>query len=174
MAAAVAPPSGFYGLRPGTAQTIGRVVMENPLIVGQTIRTPWNKIQPNRGQFLYNKAIDRSVDECERQNKKFKLLVQTGRDLAPTWIKGQWGSSEGKRAPVPWNTEMLGYYEDLVDNMASVYAGHPLLSGFYVTGPTWPSAEMHPMPGLRNQGGYSTTKVTNAWVRVLDPRGQTS
>lgn len=161
-------PLGYFLLERGGWQGhLSDAQLTAPHVVGQTIRVPWSAIHAGRGAFHFNEIIER-LRQCERTKRKAKLLIQTGRDgYSPEWIGGQWiqegNGIGGKRAPAPWSPEMISAWADLWDGLGNWFGNHPLIVVAHITGPTWPSAEMHPAPGLKTKKGYSQAAMIGAW-----------
>lgn len=150
-----------FALKPGqpTSRDVSDADLNHPAVHGLTIRVPWSAINPRPGIYDFS-VIDRCLAQARRcGNKPVKLIVQTGRDgLSPKWFGGQ--THEG--APVPWSPEMLAAHGQLMNELGRKYRYR-----FYVvhiTGPTHPSAEMHPAPNLARVRGYSDAKMVQAWV----------
>jgi hypothetical protein len=86
------------------------------------------------------------------------LIVQTGRDgLSPNWF----GGLTYQGAPLPWSPEMLAAYGELMQELGRKYRYK--FSVIHITGPTFPSAEMHPAPNIERVRGYSDAKMIDAW-----------
>ena len=88
----------------------------------------------------------------------------TGANSSPDWIGGEWH----RGAPVPWSPVLDKYYGELFAELGRRYADDPLLVGAHITGPTFPSAEMHPAPGIESVKGYSDQKMLDAWSGAID------
>lgn len=161
-------PYGFWLLKPGDPdRDVAESMLRNPKIVGLTIRVPWSEINPAPREFHWDE-IDQNLKLCQRVGKPAKLLIQTGRDgLSPTWLGGQWIGSAGKTSPAPWSPQLHDAYASMCEAVGHQYrTGSPIVAN-HVTGPTWPSAEMHPMPGLKHQKGYSVMAMREAWRDAL-------
>ena len=152
--------TSIFALKPGaTNRDISDADLKRPTVAGLTIRVPWSTINP--GRVVYNfSEIDQNLAQAQRcGNKRVKLIVQTGRDgLSPKWFGGQ--THQG--APVPWSPEMLAAYGDLMRELGGRYRYRFYV--VHVTGPTHPSAEMHPAPGIESVTGYSDAKMIAAWA----------
>jgi hypothetical protein len=164
-------PRGYYALQPGDPAVLSsgskRLVSDEqlqlPQVAGLTIRARWAWVHPSEGNFDFA-FIDSQVERCRRLGKQYKLLVMTGAECSPKWIGGAWH----RRAPAPWSPELAKHYGALVAELGKRYAGDPLLAGVHITGPTFPSAEMHPAPGIENVAGYSAGVMINAWAASID------
>jgi hypothetical protein len=164
-------PVGYFALQPGdpailragsTRQVADRL-LELPKVAGLTIRARWLWIHPAEGKFDFT-FVDEQIERCRRINKPYKLLVMTGNGSAPTWIGGAWH----RGAPVPWSPELKQTYGELVAELGKRYAHDPLLVGVHITGPTYPSAEMHPAPGIDAVQGFSNQSMAEAWKASID------
>ena len=91
-------------------------------------------------------------------------MIMTGANCTPAWIGGAWH----RGAPVPWSSELKQHYRALVAELGKKYAADPLLAGVHITGPTFPSAEMHPAPGIESVAGYSDEAMIGAWAASID------
>lgn len=162
-------PEGYFLLEQGgTNQApLADSKLLAPLVVGQTIRVPWAKVQPSAGKFDWSE-VDSRLAQCKRLNRKAKLLIQTGRDgMSPDWIGGQWIVADGKRIPAPWSPQLRDAISDLTKEAGKCYNANPLIVGVHATGPTWPSAEMHPAPNLSGKKGYSHKAMETAWLNAI-------
>ena len=88
----------------------------------------------------------------------------TGAGCAPAWIGGAWHAG----APVPWSPELRDEYGALVAALGEKFGGDELCVAVHVTGPTFPSAEMHPAPGIESAPGYSLEAIAAAWKGSID------
>lgn len=148
-----------FALKPGpTNRDVSDTDLKRPTVAGLTIRVPWSTLHPRRGVFNFSE-IDQNLAQSQRCGyKRVKLIVQTGRDgVSPKWFGGQ----THRGAPVPWSPEMLEAYGDLMRELGSRYKYRFYV--VHVTAPTWPSAEMHPAPGIESVRGYSDQKMIAAW-----------
>lgn len=148
-----------YALKPGqTNRDISDADLKLKAVGGLTVRVPWSTINPRRGIFDFTE-IDQNLAQAKRcGDKPVKLIVQTGRDgLSPKWFGGLW--HEG--APLPWSPEMLAAHAELMGELGRKYKYR--FAVVHVTGPTHPSAEMHPAPGIERVKGYSDAKMVQAW-----------
>ncbi len=158
-------PIGYFLLERGGDQgALTDAQLKAPHVVGQTIRQPWSRIHKGKGQFDW-RELDARLEQCRRTNRYAQLLVQTGRDgYSPDWFGGQFVTADGKRAPAPWSPQMMDAWRELWDALGVRYRGNPLIYGTKITGPTWPSAEMHPCPSLSTKKGYSKDAMIEAWT----------
>lgn len=157
-------PYGYWLLKPGDPnRDVAEKLLRTKTVTGLTIRVPWSEVNPRPREFSW-REIDQNLNLCQKVGKPAKLLIQTGRDgLSPTWLPGQWIGSGGKTSPAPWSPQLADAFAVLCDAIGEQYRiGSPIIA-HHVTGPTWPSAEMHPMPGLKHQKGYSVTAMREAW-----------
>lgn len=161
--------TSYFALKPGDVnRDVTDAQLRLPTVCGLTPRVRWRDVHPAPGVFNLAE-IDQNLAQAKRcGGKRVKLLVQTGRDVTPAWFKGQWLKSGKQSAPAPWSPEFALAHEQLVAKLGERYAAHPLIEYVHVTGPTWPSAEMHPMPGIENAAGYSDSKMVAAWSRSID------
>nr|MBA3484428.1 beta-galactosidase [Pirellulales bacterium] len=134
-----------------------------PQVAGLTIRARWAWLHPGDGQFDLA-FLDTHVERCRRLGKRYKILIMTGANCSPEWIGGAWH----RGAPVPWSPELAKHYGALVAELGKKYGGDPLLAGVHITGPTFPSAEMHPAPGIESVAGYSDAAMIAAWSAAID------
>ncbi|HEX6961373.1 MAG TPA: beta-galactosidase [Lacipirellula sp.] len=171
LAEEVRAPRGYFALQPGEPAVLQpgnkRVVADEllalPRVAGLTIRARWSWIHPSEGRFDFS-FLDAQVARCHNAGKRYKLLVMTGRDCSPEWIGGAWH----RGAPVPWSDELKQHYGALVAELGKKYAADPLLCGVHITGPTFPSTEMHPAPGIESVAGYSDQAMIDAWGASID------
>lgn len=157
-------PLGYFLLERGGDQgplTDAQLTSKN--VVGQTIRIPWSRIHKGRGEFDW-RELDARIAQCQRTNRLGQLLIQTGRDgYSPKWFGGQMVTDKGKEAPAPWSPQMMDAWAELWGELGLRYRGTDCIVSTKITGPTWPSAEMHPCPGLKTKKGYSKAAMTSAW-----------
>jgi hypothetical protein len=167
----VRAPRGYFALQPGEPAVLQpgnkRVVSDEllalPRVAGLTIRARWSWLHLSEGRLDFS-FLDAQVARCHHVGKRYKLLVMTGRDCSPEWIGGAWH----RGAPVPWSGELKQHYGALVAELGKKYAADPLLCGVHITGPTFPSAEMHPAPGIESIAGYSDQAMIDAWASSID------
>lgn len=148
-----------YALKPGQVnRDIADADLKLKTVGGLTIRVPWSVINPRRGIYNFSEIDQNLLQSSRCGGKPVKLIVQTGRDgLSPKWFGGLW--HEG--APLPWSPEMLVAHSELMQELGRNYRYR--FSVVHVTGPTHPSAEMHPAPNLERVRGYSDAKMVQAW-----------
>lgn len=162
-------PEGYFLLERGGDQgPLTDAQLKAPHVVGQTIRVPWSAINPAPGEYIFDEITER-LTQCRRTDRKAKLLIQTGRDgYSPEWIGGQWiqDGRNGPKAPAPWSPDLLAAWGRLWGALGNSYHHNPCIVGVHITGPTWPSAEMHPAPGLRTKKGYSQAAMIQAWFNA--------
>ena len=152
-----------FALKPGDGRNVPRVDLERPTVAGLTIRVPWSAVNPARGRYNW-KPIDAPLAEIARLGKPAKLIIQTGRDgMSPRWPGGAYYQG----APLPWSPEMTAAHETFIAELGRRYGTDPRLVAVHATGPTYPSAEMHPAPGLERVRGYSAARMLEAWSRSL-------
>lgn len=164
-------PVGYFALQPGdpavqrpnSNRQITAAQLELPAVAGLTIRARWAWLHSAAGEYDFT-FLDGQVERCRKLGKPYKLLVMTGTNSSPEWIGGEWY----RGAPVPWSPELKKFYGELVAELGQRYAADPLLVGVHITGPTFPSAEMHPAPGIETLAGYSDQKMLDAWVAAVD------
>lgn len=167
----VRAPRGYFALQPGepavlqagSKRLVADELLALPRVAGLTIRARWAWIHPSDGHFDF-RFLDAQVARCHNAGKQYKLLVMTGRDCSPEWIGGAWH----RGAPVPWSDKLKQHYGALVAELGGKYAADPLLCGVHITGPTFPSAEMHPAPGIESVAGYSDQAMSRAWAASID------
>jgi hypothetical protein len=150
-------------LQPGNKRIVSDEQLQLPRVAGLTIRARWPWLHPSAGQFDFS-FLDTHVRRCHHIGKRYKILVMTGAQSAPQWIGGAWH----RGAPVPWSAELKEHYGALVAELGKKYGADPLLAGLHVTGPTFPSAEMHPAPGIESVAGYSDQAMIEAWAGSID------
>lgn len=150
-----------FALKPGqpTSRDVSDALLKLPTVSGLTIRVPWFAINSRPGVYDFS-VIDRCLAQSQRcGHKPVKLIVQTGRDgLSPNWFGGQ--TYQG--APIPWSPEMLAAHAQLMNELGRKYRYR--FYAVHITGPTHPSAEMHPAPNLDRVRGYSDAKMIQAWA----------
>jgi hypothetical protein len=167
--AKVRAPAGYFALQPGDPAVLQgkRLVTDQqlalPAAAGLTIRARWAWLHPSAGKFDFG-FVDGQIARCRKLNKPYKLLVMTGRESAPRWIGGEWYLE----APVPWSPQLAEQYGALVAELGKRYASDPLLVGVHITGPTFPSAEMHPARGIAGVKGFSPKAMVGAWGASID------
>lgn len=166
-------PVGYFLLeRGGLAGPLPDKLLTSPHVVGQTIRVPWSTVNPSGGVFEWDE-IDHRLAQCKRLNRLAKLIIQTGRDgLSPKWFGGQRVVADGNTAPAPWSPQMLAAWAKTIAEAGRRYNAHPALVGVHATGPTWPSAEMHPVPRMANKAGYSKRAMVDAWGQAIAATGE--
>jgi hypothetical protein len=162
--APLSQPAGYYLLDQGGLGTDPALnLLRNPKISGLTIRARWSALNPDPREFNWTE-IERPLKLAERAGKPAKLIIQTGRDyLSPAWIGGQRLWYQGKTIPAPWSPQLSDAWMAFCDALGREFRGESRIKAAHITGPTWPSAEMHPMPGLKNQRGYSQQAMVTAW-----------
>ena len=169
--AKVRAPRGYFALQPGDPAVLQpgskRLVSDQqlalPHVAGLTIRARWTWLHTAPGKFDFS-FLDAQIARCQKLNKPYKILVMTGAASAPRWIGGAWHAE----APVPWSPQLKQYYGELVAELGKKYAEDPLLFGVHITGPTFPSAEMHPAPGIESAADYSDAAMIAAWGASID------
>lgn len=167
--AGIAFGQSIYILKPGTTnRDISDNDAKRPTVAGVTYRVPWAVLNPRRTSFDFTE-VQEGVAQANRIRKPMKLIVQTGRGGAsPKWIGGKWMSDGAKDAPVPWSPELEAAHAAFVQKLGERFGKSGDISTVHITGPTWPSAEMHPMPGIERVQGYSDLKMVNAWKDAID------
>jgi hypothetical protein len=167
--AKIRAPSGYFALQPGDPVVLQgkRLITDKqlalPHVAGLTIRVRWQWLHPASGKFDFS-FLEQEVERCRKLNKPYKILVMTGVGSVPKWIGGEWHL----QAPVPWSPQLAEHYGALVAELGARYADDPLLVGVHITGPTFPSAEMHPAPGIEGVAGYSDKAMIAAWAASID------
>lgn len=164
-------PAGIFALqpgdpvvlKPGNRRLVTDAQLALPPVAGLTIRARWSWVHPREKQFDFS-FLDAQIARCRQARKVYKILIMTGKDAAPEWLGGPWHAG----APVPWSRELSDAYADLVAALGERYADDPRLVGVHVTGPTYPSAEMHPAPGIEEVKGYNDEAMIGAWRRSID------
>lgn len=164
-------PAGYFALqpgdpavlKPGSNRLISAAQLQLPHVAGLTIRARWSWLHQGEGKFDFS-FLDAQIERCRQLGKPYKLLVMTGANCSPEWIGGEWH----RGAPVPWSPELKKFYGELVAELGRRYADDPLLVGAHITGPTFPSAEMHPAPAIESVKGYSDQKMLEAWAGAID------
>jgi hypothetical protein len=165
----VRAPAGYFALQPGDPAVLeGKRLVSDaqlalPQVAGLTIRARWAWLHPAAAKFDFS-FLDAQAERCRKLNKAYKILVMTGVASSPTWIGGPWH----RGAPVPWSPQLAESYGALVAELGARYASDPLLAGVHITGPTFPSAEMHPAPGIEAVPGYSDKAMVAAWAASID------
>lgn len=169
LAVRAANGQSIYILKPGvTSRDISDNDAKRPTVAGVTYRVPWAVLNPRRTSFDFTE-VQEGVSQANRIRKPMKLIVQTGRGGAsPKWIGGKWMSDGAKDAPVPWSPELEAAHAAFVQKLGERFGRSGDISTVHITGPTWPSAEMHPMPGIERVQGYSDLKMLNAWKDAID------
>jgi hypothetical protein len=169
--ASIRAPRGYFALQPGDPAVLQpgnkRIVSDEllmlPQVAGLTIRVRWSWLHLEQEQYDLG-FVNAQVERCRKLRKRYKLLVMTGANCSPGWIGAAWH----RGAPVPWTAELKEHYGALVAELGKRYADDPLLAGVHITGPTFPSAEMHPAPGIENVAGYSDQAMIDAWAASID------
>lgn len=158
-------PIGYFLLERGGDQgALTDAQLKAPHVVGQTIRQPWSRIHKGKGQFDW-RELDARLEQCRRTNRYAQLLIQTGRGgYSPEWFGGQFIMDDGQKAPAPWSPQMMDAWRELWVAIGDRYPANPLIVGTKISGPTWPSAEMHPSPTLKTKKGYSKAAMIEAWT----------
>lgn len=165
-------PIGYFLLeRGGLAGPLHDSLLTAPHVVGQVIRLPWSTINPAPDKFEWDEIDDR-LAQCKRLNRLAQLLIQTGRDgLSPKWFGGQRITDGKTSAPAPWSPELASAWANMAREAGKRYNANPSLVGVKVSGPTWPSAEMHPCPNLAGKAGYSKSGMVKAWGGAIKAIG---
>ncbi|HYO24649.1 MAG TPA: hypothetical protein VEQ85_06835, partial [Lacipirellulaceae bacterium] len=164
-------PAGYFALQPGdpavlqpgNTRIVADRLLQLPQVAGLTIRARWSWIHPSEGKVELG-FLEGQADRCRRLAKSYKLLVMTGAECSPSWLGGAWHA----RAPVPWSAELRAHYGTLVEQLGRRFSDDPLCVGVHMTGPTHPSAEMHPAPGIETVPGYSSDAMIEAWKSSID------
>lgn len=169
LAVRAANGQSLYVLKPGsTNRDISDADAKRPNIAGVTYRVPWAVLNPRRTSFDFTEVAE-GVNQAVRVGKPMKLIVQTGRGGAsPNWFGGKWMTDGSKSAPVPWSPEFKLAHAIFVQKLGERFGNSPAIACAHITGPTWPSAEMHPMPNIERVQGYSDLKMLNAWKDAID------
>jgi hypothetical protein len=168
---AIRAPAGYFALQPGdpavqragSNRQVSAAQLALPHVAGLTIRARWAWIHPGDDKFDFS-FIDEPMERCRKIGKPYKLLIMTGNGSSPQWIGGAWY----RGAPIPWSPELKLRYGELVAELGKRYADDPLLVGVHITGPTFPSAEMHPAPGIDTVEGFSNQRMIDAWKTSID------
>lgn len=149
----------YFALKPGDGRDVSDTDLKRPTVGGLTIRVPWSVLNPRPGVYNFD-VIDRNIAQAQRcGNKPLKLIVQTGRGGAsPNWF----GGLTYQGAPLPWSAEMLVAYDTLMQELGRKYRYR--FYAAHITGPSFPSAEMHPAPNIERVKGYSDQKMIDAWT----------
>lgn len=157
-------PAGYWLLDPGEpGRDAGEKFLRDPQIAGLTIRARWSALNPNPREFNWTE-IERPLRMAERVGKPVKLIVQTGRNyVSPAWVPGQRLWYQGVNIPAPWSPQLADAWMAFNDALGTQFRRERRIIANHITGPTWPSAEMHPMPGLNRQRGYSPAAMVQAW-----------
>lgn len=164
-------PAGYFALQPGDPAVLQpnskRIVPDRllalPQVSGLTIRARWAWLQPSRTSTDLGFLEDQAA-RCQRLGKSYKVLVMTGAGSSPKWIGGAWHSG----APVPWSPELREHYGLLVERLGLQFGNDALCVGTHITGPTFPSAEMHPAPAIESVAGFTLDVMREAWKASID------
>lgn len=164
-------PEGYFALqpgdpavlKPGSRRIIPDRLLELPHVAGLTIRARWSWLQPERTRTDLS-YFEAQTARCRGLSKAYKLLVMTGAGSSPEWLGGTWHAG----APVPWSPQLGEHYAILVQLLGEKFSRDPLCLGVHITGPTFPSAEMHPAPGIESQPGFSVDAIVAAWKASID------
>lgn len=161
-------PVGFFLMKPGhRGGQVPDKDMRRGVVAGQLIRFRWSDFAPTKSRFDHS-VFTAAIAQCRKIGKPYRLLMQTGRDITPRWIDGQWITWGNQTAPAPWSPEMRAALRSAAQELGSKYANDAMCVGVSPTGPTWPSAEMHPMPQLVKARGYSDQAMIEAWVGAIE------
>lgn len=143
-------------------------------ITGVSIRTYWNKVEPERGK--YNWAfLDEVVAKGREHKKKVKLFVLFGVGV-PEWTgakyivgsSGSEGDAAGVKIPVPWDPTVIREKQTFIRAFAERYRDEPHVSFLHIAGPSALWAELALPDNLTQQEGYSNEAILDAWKQVID------
>lgn len=132
---------GVFSLIPGDRldQEItleGRASWENPNITGLILRTFWNKVEQEEGQYDFS-YFDAGFALAHKHHKQLGLQIAAG-DYTPKWLYEaggvpfdlSWGSNQ-MTFPLPWDDVFLDRWGNMVRELGKRYDKDPALS--YVT-----------------------------------------
>jgi len=138
-------------------------------------RQPWREINPEPGKFDF-KQLYTQVTKYIDAGIPFSLLIQTGMQGQPQWLKNKVSETVklyiGGRAVTavpPWNLDIPKWYGDLCEAISrESYLNHnSLFVAFPPTGPTVPSQELH-TNGVENKSGFSPAQWLANWRSCIN------
>lgn len=143
-------------------------------ITGISIRTYWNKVEPERGRYHWE-FLDSIVAKGREHGKKIKLFVLFGVGV-PQWTgvkyitgsAGSAGDAAGVRIPVPWDPTLIREKQKFIRAFAERYRDEPHVSFLHIAGPSALWAELALPDNLTEQEGYSKEALLDAWKQVID------
>jgi hypothetical protein len=146
----------------------------NLAITGVSIRTYWNKIEPERGRYDWS-FLDRVVAKGREHGKKVKLFVLFGVGV-PEWTgarfvvgaAGSKGDAAGVRIPVPWDPVLIEEKKRFIRAFAARYRDEPHVSFLHIAGPSALWAELALPDNLTQEPGYSREAILDAWGQLID------
>jgi hypothetical protein len=146
----------------------------NLKITGVSVRTYWNKIEPERGRYDWS-YFDRVVEAGRRHQKKVKLFVLFGVGV-PRWTgarfitgsAGSEGDAAGARIPVPWDPELIKAKQEFIRVFAARYRDEPQVAFLHAAGPSAMWAELALPDNLTREEGYSNEAILGAWKQIID------
>lgn len=163
--------SGVYAI---AADRMFSDAIWNLNITGISIRTYWNKVEPERGRYDWE-FLDLIVAKGREYNKKIKLFVLFGAGV-PEWTGTKFivgsESSEGDAAgvaiPVPWDPTLIREKQKFIRAFAERYRDEPHVSFLHIAGPSALWAELALPDNITQQEGYSNEAILDAWKQVID------
>ena len=163
--------SGVYAI---TGDRLVSDAIWNLRITGVSIRTYWNKIEPERGRYNWE-LLDRVVARGREHNKQVKLFVLFGTGV-PAWTGARYivgsaasqGDTAGTKIPVPWDPTLIHEQQKFIRAFAERYRAEPHVSFLHIAGPSALWAELALPDNLTQQEGYSNAAIFDAWKQVID------
>lgn len=143
-------------------------------ITGVSIRTYWNRVEPERGKYNWE-LLDTIVAKGREHNKKVKLFVLFGSGV-PEWTGAKFvtGSTESKsdsagaKTPVPWDNTLIAEQKKFIRVFAERYRNEPHVSFLHIAGPSSRWAELALPDNLKEVEGYSNEAILDAWKQIID------
>jgi hypothetical protein len=146
----------------------------NLAITGVSMRTYWNKIEPERGKYDWS-LLDEVVAKGRQHQKLVKLFVLFGTGVPPwtgaTFVTGSTdsaGDSAGAKVPVPWDPALLREQQAFIKVFAARYRDEPHVAFLHIAGPSARWAELALPNNLTQAAGYSNEAILNAWRTIID------
>ena len=146
----------------------------NLKITGVSMRTYWNKIEPERGKHDWT-FLDNVVAKAREHGKRVKLFVLFGVGV-PAWTGAKYvtgsadsaGDSAGTKVPIPWDPVVIREQQAFIRTFAARYRDELHVSFLHIAGPSALWAELALPNNLTQTEGYSNPAILDAWKTIID------
>lgn len=157
-----------YYILQGVDQTQNDEVIGDDRISGFTIRVSWRKLHEEGFAWL-----DQQMARGAELDRDIQLRVMGGvhspQNLPDVdYFLYNQTPTGAYRAPVPWDANLVPYWQSMVGQLESRYANHPRLRVVHLPGFA-DSSEMHTPDELLSVPGYSSQALAEAWVNMSGP-----